>query len=304
MFVCAFTVCVCYGAVMVCQPWMLILVALRQGQWAMVTSSIWYGTNRSFQGESTKEWARECMEREYYILIFRVKRALLWSLFLAWDIQQTQRGEKKEELNCHVWTHQLCPSLWVTHPGPKPRVGLLSTVSMSNEMLRWSVMLWAADPCESLFNSRFNFFSSSGFRSVIYQLNGHWNSATKWHFKDGLTAARLLDFQKSKNNGCTMTQQNKNLQKLGRYSTFFTISLLISDCSSRVLKGVLVPEADLSALYLFQFKYKQITGFRVTVGSFAFSQHHVSISLKKAQRSQSNQFCNTLLSSPIYPMVL
>lgn len=108
-----------------------------------------------------------------------------------------------------------------------------------------------ADPCESLFNSRFNFFSSSGFRSVIYQLNGHWNSATKWHFKDGLTAARLLDFQKSKNNGCTMTQQNKNLQKLGRYSTFFTISVLISDCSSRVLKGVLVPEADLSALYLF-----------------------------------------------------
>lgn len=44
--------------------------------------------------------------------------------------------------------------------------------------------LHAAGPCEPLSTADFIFSPLLGFWSVIYQLDGHWGFAGKWHFKD------------------------------------------------------------------------------------------------------------------------
>ncbi len=98
--------------------------------------------------------------------------------------------------------------------------------------VKWNakMMLHAADPSEPLSTARFHFLSSFAFWSVIYQLNGYWDYAGKWHFKDGLTTAHVPDCPKSKNNGCTTILQNKNLQKTLAEIQIFWISALKSDC--------------------------------------------------------------------------
>lgn len=164
----------------------------------------WAGTNRSFRGERERISQGVCGERILNFDLEGQKGTALRS-FLSWDLQQMQ----KKMMSCE--NHQLCWSLWVTHSGPKPRVGFAPSVSMSNEMVKWCVMLHAADPREPLSTADFIFSPLVAFWSVTYQQNGHWDHAGNWQFKDVLTPASLPDCPKSKKSGCTTKLQNQNL---------------------------------------------------------------------------------------------
>lgn len=126
------------------------------------------------------------------------------------------------------------------------RASGVPTVSTSNEMLKWSVMLRAADPWEPLSTGDLIFFLSSfGFWSVIYQWNGHWDYAGKWHFKGALSPSpppsQIGPNQRTMGvpQYCRI-QIFKNLDKI----QLFPMSALNSDCLSKgFLKGFLVPEA-------------------------------------------------------------
>ena len=205
---------------------------------------------------------------------------------------------------CHVRTHHLCASLWVTHLGPKPRVGIAITVSTSNTMLKWCVMLHPTNPCEPFSIAEFIFSPILSFEVSFTSHIQPLRLCCKWHFKDGQTLTRLPYCPKSNNNGCTIISQYKNLQK-SPISEFQLSSLIACKCLSRVLKGFPVPAASWAlARYLFSSSANKSQDSEVQPSNLHVLKNNVSISLKKEQRSLPNQFCNLLLSSPIYPMVV
>lgn len=103
-------------------------------------------------------------------------------------------------------------------------------------------------------------------------------------------------FPKPKNNRGTQYCGIKIFETWMKYNLFQCLVLILIP---EGFEGISCAWGILNMLY---YNDKQITRFGVIISLFAFLQHHVSITLKKARSSQSNQFCNTLLSTPIYPM--